>query len=61
MRRAIEALSARDLLFNVVAGLVGFGAGDQIDFLDLTAAVELDVPHGTHIVLMGEVERLGSL
>lgn len=61
MLRAIEALSARDLLFNVVARLVGFGAGDQINLLDLTAAVELDVPHGTHVVLLGEVEWVGSL
>lgn len=49
MRRAIETLPARNLLFNVVARLVGFGAGDQIDLLDLTAAVKFDVPHGTHI------------
>lgn len=61
MRRAIEALSARDLLLNVVARLVGFGAGDQIDLLDLTAAVELDVPHGTHVVWLREVEWVGSL
>jgi hypothetical protein len=61
MLRAIEALSARDLLFNVVARLVGFGAGDQINLLDLTAAVKLDVPHGTHVVLVGEVEWVGSL
>jgi hypothetical protein len=60
MRRAIEALSARDLLFNVVARLVGFGAGDKVDLLDLTTAVKLDEPHGTHVVWLGEVEWVGS-
>ena len=59
MRRAIEALSARNLLFDVVARLVGFGAGDQIDLLDLTAAVELNIPHWTHFVWLWEVEWLG--